>query len=529
MPPRLDGTNFNPEIFKPKPVEPKIEKPKLPETKVLPNADRNLFLGQSNLGGNALKINLFARFDQNNVGGFPQLPQLPQLPPVSPIDAEKVSAAVDSIKDRLSQSWTDWDVSHSDLTGIQETFQNLNPAEADEVFNGLSESDLNAWANELDGAGGGFDGDEKKALFDELAGKLNDQNLARFVNALGDEENIQSLADSVANNASTETKVGLINTMTGLVETNEKSAIAVAELIGGLGNDTAALDGVLNGLSQPQLSAIIKAASQEEIETPLFSNTVYTTFDPSPLVDMLNAVSNSSNPELKANVFQAASLELKRIEEAGGLFVPAVGKEDASKQVRDAMTGLLNSDTTGIVRELEHNFRNGDGITAYVKSMLNAGETAQLGNTIAQLSKGNTLTGDPLARFGEQVTGTDGNPHYQNAQVLGYFAGALLAGAKQITGDRTKQADMLKNVFGTIAGATGAANPAAGVASSVVNGLTSAIVTEITDGLNKGTMDVEEALNQLIFPRSTATGDTYEGAAEADYDSAFSRVVLRNQ
>jgi len=35
-------------------------------------------------------------------------------------------------------------------------------------------------------------------------------------------------------------------------------------------------------------------------------------------------------------------------------------------------------------------------------------------------------------------------------------------------------------------------------------------------------------LEQLLFPRDTQTGDTYEGAAEADYDSAFSRVILRN-
>jgi len=189
---------------------------------------------------------------------------------------------------------------------------------------------------------------------------------------------------------------------------------------------------------------------------------------------------------------------------------------------------LINSDVTGIMTSLEHNFRNGDGITAYAKSMLNAGSTTELGNIVAKLSKGNDLKGNPLDRFSNQITGTDGRPHYQNAQVLGYFSGALFAGAKQITGDRTKQADMLKNIFGTIAGATGAANPPAGVASSILNGLTQAIVGEVTDGLNKGTMDMEEALEKLLFPRDAATGNSYEGAAEADYDSAFSRVVLRN-
>ena len=88
---------------------------------------------------------------------------------------------------------------------------------------------------------------------------------------------------------------------------------------------------------------------------------------------------------------------------------------------------------------------------------------------------------------------------------------------------------MLKNIFGTIAGATGAANPASGVVSSVVNGLTQAVVNEVTDGLNKGTMDMQEAIEKLLFPRNTETGALYEGAAEADFDSAFNRVVIRNQ
>ena len=40
---------------------------------------------------------------------------------------------------------------------------------------------------------------------------------------------------------------------------------------------------------------------------------------------------------------------------------------------------------------------------------------------------------------------------------------------------------------------------------------------------------MEEALEKLLFPRNAATGESYEGAAEADFDSAFSRVALRNQ
>lgn len=522
---RVDGTSQNQEVYKPKPiVQPRVERERTVEVNTFSNTDRNLFLRQNNLPGDTLKISLFARFEQT--GGARQNPAAP----VNQVDNQKVEDAVNTIKDRLDEGFLG-DVSHGDLSDIQNTFRNLNSAEANEVFRRLSDGDLEKWANELDGTLGSFSGDEKKALFNELAGKLDGQQLARFTNALGDRENIQSLGDSVANNASDATKADLINRMRDYVETNEGSAVAVAELIAGLGNNPRALEGVLQNMSQTQLGAIMRAASQEEIHSTagLFGGgSIYTTFEPQPLVDMLNAVSRTGNAELKANVFQAASLELKRIEEAGGLLNPVAGQDDAARQVRNALTGLLQSDTTGIMTELEHNFRNGDGISAYTKSMLNAGETTELGNIIARLSKGNDLRGDPLARFGTQERGTDGHPHYRNAQVLGYFAGALFSGAKQITSDRSRQADMLKNVFGTIAGATGAANPASGVVSSILNGLTQQIVADVTNGLNKGTMDMEEALEQLIFPRDTRTGDTYEGAAEADYDSAFSRVVLRN-
>ncbi|MDQ3799521.1 MAG: hypothetical protein M3384_08730 [Acidobacteriota bacterium] len=524
MAPRVEEASRNQEIYQPKPVEAKIEKTRTVEVTLFSGADKNLFLRQNNLRAETLKISLFARFEQANVRPNPVAPTASQT------DPKKIEDAVNLIKDRLSESFLG-DVSHGDLSDIRGAFRNLNGAEATEVFRRLSDGDLQKWADELDGALGSFSTDEKKALFNDLAGKLDDQQLARFINALGDEGNIQSLADSVADNASGATKAALINRMTANVEKDERAAIAVAELIGGMSNNPRELESVLQNLSQTQLTAIMRAASQEEIHTtasPYGGGSVYTTFEPAPLVDMLNAVSRTGNAELKANVFQAAAMELKRIEEAGGLLNPVAGRGGAARDVRNALTGLLRSDTTGIMTALEHDFRNGDGISAYVKSMMNAGETTELGNIIARLSKGNDLRGDPLARFGAQVRGTDGNPHYRNAQVLGYFAGALFSGAKQITSDRSRQADILKNVFGTIAGATGAANPASGVVSSILNGLTQQIVADVTNGLNKGTMEMEEALEQLIFPRNPQTGDTYEGAAEADYDSAFSRVVLRN-
>lgn len=519
---KVDGVKQNQEIFKPKTQEPTVVKPNTTEVNFLSDTDRNLFVRQNNLGGDTLRLSILARFDNGGGGGNPPT-----------VDPKKVEDAVNSIKNSLSEGFLDWDVTHGDLENIQQQFQGLNAEEANQAFGQLSDGDLQKWVGELNGLNGSYSREEKQQLFNELAGKLNGANLARLATALGnDNGDAAALGRAIGQNSSAQTKVDFVRNMAGSVERSRGASEAVAEVISGLQNNPAALDRALGSLSDTQLQKLMENITVNGYSTSSPYGGAYTIqYNGELLGKMLDAVSKSNNPDVKARVFNAAALQLKAIEGAPNLM-PAtaiIGKNDAAAKIRDGLTSVINSDTTGIMTSLEHNYRNGEGITAYAKSMLNGGKTVELGQIVARLSKGNDLTGDPLSRFGTQVRGTDGNPHYQNAQVLGYFAGALFAGAKQITGDRTKQADMLKNIFGTIAGATGAANPTSGVVSSILNGLTQATVNEITDGLNKGTMDMQEAIEKLLFPRNTTTGASYEGAAEADFDSAFSRVVLRNQ
>lgn len=521
MAPKVDPVRQNTEIIKPKIQQPTVVRQETTPVNFLNDQDKPLFLRQNNLGADTLRIGLFNLLPQD--GGTPRTP-----PPTA--DPKKVEDAVNSIKNSLSEGLTDWDVTHGDLNNIRDTFKNLNAEEANQVMSRLSDGDIQKWADELSGLNGGYSREEKQQLFNELAGKLSGANLARIAKALGDDGfAAQDFGRAVGQNASAQAKVDFVRNMAGSVEKSDGASEAVAEVIAGLQNNPAAIDQALGALSDSQLSKLMENISVNGISSPMGGYTIE--YKGELLGKMLDAVSKSNNPDVKARVFNAAALQLKSIENAPGLLpgTAIIGKGDAAAKIRDSLTNVINSDTVGIMTSLEHNYRNGEGITAYAKSMLEGGKTAELGQIVARLSKGNDLKGDPLARFGTQVRGTDGNPHYQNAQVLGYFAGGLFAGAKGITEDNKKQADMLKNIFGTIAGATGAANPASGVVSSILNGLTQGIVNEVTDGLNKGTMDMQEAIEKLLFPRNTETGALYEGAAEADFDSAFSRVVLRNQ
>lgn len=521
MAPRVDGTNNNnQELFTP--VDSRVEQPTV-EQPPLDLTDRNLLFRQNNLSGDTRRIDLLAQFNRTG-----DVAALRQTPPA--VNQNKVQEAIESIQGRLEQSITDWDVTRGDLTAIQGTFRSLNTPETNAVFRGLSDGNLQTFADELDGLNGGFNAQEKKTLFNELAAKLDGQQLARFTNALGDADNIRSLADSVANRASDATTVDLINRMRGAVSRNEGLAVAVAELTGGLSDNPRALEGVLQSLSRDgQLATIIKAATQEEVHTvasPGGGGSVYTTHDPAPLVDMLNAVSRTGNAELKAEVFQTAALELKRVEESGGVFNPVVGQKGDAKQIRDALTRVLSSDPGGIVRRFEIT-NTGSGITAYLKSSINNGETANVRGLINQLSTGGNRA--TAQNYLEQNFGTANRPIYMNARSLGFFAGCLYSSINQISSDARKQGDTIKNIFGAVSGAAGAFGPQAGVAGALANGLANEAVGRIVDGVANRNKDLRQALFELMLPpeprdipqRGVRAGDPYTGNAKDIYNSSF--------
>ena len=145
---------------------------------------------------------------------------------------------------------------------------------------------------------------------------------------------------------------------------------------------------------------------------------------------------------------------------------------------------------------------------------------------IDRLTKGNDLAGDPTARI-EQNFGKPPQQIYQNARNLGFFAGSVYAATRQITSDTNKQADIIKNIFGSALGAVGAKNPATGVAAALANGLTAEVARNIVDGINNKTIDLREGLIRLTLPPDQS-GDPYSGVAKDAYNSSFSATALQN-
>jgi hypothetical protein len=449
----------------------------------------------------------------------------------STVDQGKVDAAVGLIQEKLDDSGLFDDVTHGELQEIERAFAGLNPDEANAVFNRLSDDNLRKWVDELGSNGwfgtGGFDGGEKTRLFDMLAGKLDGNNLNRLASHLGGDD-LKALGRSVAAHGSDAAKEAFVRAQAARAETDPAAAVAVAEVIGSMRNNPAALERTLAGLSQSQINKIVEGATQERWLANPMSGGATVFYDAAPLGRMLDAVASVRNPGIKAAFFEPAAAQLKKIEDAGGTVETIGGiiysKGDSVNQIRNGLTNILNSDTTGVVGALERSSRDGKGLTMYVKSMINGGQTQALGEMIARLQTGNGKNENAVRRFGEVRTGSDGRPYYDNAENLGYFMGAVHAAVKDISGDRDKQANIIKNIFGAVLGAVGAKNPATGVVASALNGLTSSVVDAVTDSLKNGDKDLLESLRELAFPRD-GRGETYEGGAETAYDSAVGRVI----
>ncbi|MBX2836463.1 MAG: hypothetical protein KTR35_06395 [Gammaproteobacteria bacterium] len=125
---------------------------------------------------------------------------------------DDVDSAVDNIEQRLSQSWTDWDVTKNDLREINDIVGGLSPDEKNSVISELSDDTLETWGKELDGFSGGLSADERQELYKDLAQDINAEQLLRVSDAFGDDHQ-DGLMRAVQSHASSETRVQYVEGM----------------------------------------------------------------------------------------------------------------------------------------------------------------------------------------------------------------------------------------------------------------------------------------------------------------------------
>lgn len=466
--------------------------------------------------------------------------------------ADPVEYAIDVIRDRTSNDGFLGTSRNGNMHEINFVLEQLTPAQVSDVISQLSDGELRAWASDINSGGilgaQGLNGAEKNELFAMFAGALDGQQLARVSQAFGSRNEVLALADAVALHAAPEVRADYVLEMaTAGLDGNGDSrnyiglsshtagsaeALASARVLGTLSG--AQFDRAVNGLSDSQLGQVLDAAQQRSMTvTTGFGyggGSVTTSSDPAPLVRIIEAAASSNDSHVQGRIFQGGSDAINAIRnDHNMIFSPNVGRNAQIDSIAEAMTGLLQADTTGIVEELEAVIDpSGRALTTYLQEIVNRGDTTVIGEFIVKLQAGNDLSVDPLQYVEAQAIGTSGAPYYQNAQTLGYFAGATIAAIRANTNDARGQADILNNIFGVVSGAIGAVNLPAGVVAAVANGISTEIVNSVTNGVAERNRDIELAFFELSFPRGVDSPRPYSGPAEADYRSTMNTVLLFN-
>ena len=461
------------------------------------------------------------------------------------VNTNRVDDAVNKIRDLTGDDGFLGTGRNDHMHEVADTLGGLSPAERNAVVSKLSDGDLKGLAEDFN-AGGvfghqGLSADEKRDVFNDLANGLSGAQLARVSKAFGEREDVAALADSVSRFATPDAKVGYVQAMAsrttdglkGEIDVNigvtisqnsDADAAAVGKVLGSLTG--ANFDRAVQSLSNEQLAAVVKSSTDPTTYTSTsgYSASISGSYKADTLKSVLEAAATSKDASVKARVFAEGGKQLGEIAGSNHLLAPNVTAKDEAAKVRDGLKAILDSDVTGVVRQLETSDRYGGALSNFVTETLKQGEVGQkaIGGYIAKLQTGEKLNENPIARLDAQANG-----YYRNAQDLGYFAGATQVGVAKVAASNKEKAELIGSIFKSAVGlATGPAGPVVGAGVGLY---TDAAVKEAVDALGSGDASLKDTFYELAFPHDPATHDAYEGPAERDYDSALSRVLDANR
>ena len=396
------------------------------------------------------------------------------------------SAALGVINDKLQTGWFN-PVTHADIKTVTDTLSKLNGPDAHAVIADLkAHGKLDQIAAEtVDGSVAGLGGlstTERAAFFSNMAGKLDGADLATLARAFGTSDSnhgapyVEELGKAVATHASPDAKVQFINQLKGATAdqsarvTNslgsstsvegDADAVAIGEVLGSLRGAHA--ERALALLNPAELKAVLAASIDTTSRTSSVGEggTMQSlAWNASSFNQIMRAGASIGDAHTKAQLFNAGA-ETMRTVEATSQFIPGtavIGRGAALGKMAAGLTKVLDSDTSGVMRDLAYNSqtRGGAAMSLYAKVMLSAdgaaaGGKAQLGATLAKLQLGNSLNENAYDRLNRTFPAPlSGQSVRQNAGALGYFVGSVYNGADSISKDVKAQQEMITTLLKT--------------------------------------------------------------------------------
>lgn len=431
---------------------------------------------------------------------------------------------------------------NANLHEIATTLEHLHGSQLDQVLAKLGAKNLKNLDGQMDQGGlgriipgrVGLSPGERQDLFNDLAGDSSDTNGAEMATLFGDlsRGDQQMLAQAIAQHGTPKTKLDFIagirsqttqqddKVSSGIGQVSDTfgspAANAVATVLGSMRGSS--LDKALQGLSDPQLRAVVQAAEHETLTTtsegPDQASTT-TSFDTKQLANIINATASIDDVKQKARVFQFGAQALDDISGSNSAFDPDPTAKPQLQQVAGSLTHLLGSNTTGIIDQLNTDDATGQALISYTGELLNEGPSgqAQLGRFIAQLRQGNNFQTDPTTYINAHETSKNGD-FYRHAENLGYFTGAVEEALLQKSQSTNNQADVIRNIFNAASSAGRTFGPApVKVAIPILNGLTQQGINSVVNGINGSNAKERAAFFELALGQSP-NGQRYRGPAE---------------
>lgn len=438
-------------------------------------------------------------------------------------------------------------VSHAEVNDVAARLRGLSSVDADAVIDEMARSgQLDRLAEEtVDGAwfgNGGMSGGERRDLFNDLAGKLDGASLASvsraFAGATEGEDDfnvVTELAGSVASHSTAQTKVDYVGALAAETDGQgidgsgfggswsrevDSEAGAIGTVLGSMSGTYA--ERAFATMSTDQVRAVLSTGIDQRVNYS--GSSVSIGYDVARYEGVMNAAASISNPDMKARIFDAGTDALRTVRDDSGFNVFAYRRDETLQAMTASMGRLIDSDTTGVVRELTYNTETQDGsdLAAYAQVMIATGQEARLGEQMARLQFGNDMQGNPLTRLDETVQ-VNGQERRENAGALGYFTGAVYAGAAAHSDDITQQQETITNVLNSVLTVIDKTSPR-GVATAAALGkvwMASAVEAAIA---NPGT-DPAARLERAALPQDPATGELGVGDGVTDaFNTALSRV-----
>lgn len=473
---------------------------------------------------------------------------------------DAVQAATQTIDTRMSSGFLN-PVTHDDIRAVTDQISALPAADADRLIDELAAGGkLDRIAEEaMDGSVlglGGLSTDERQAFFADMAGKLDGDSLATLSNAFaktgGDSHGytpVTELGSAIATHAAPQTKVDYLGQIAGGAESGSHADIglgysgvnmvdaearAAGEVLGSLRGSFAESGFQALGTRLPD---VLTSAIDGDMTTVAgFGGSATTvSWNAENYEAIMGAAASMGNADLKAQVFDAGIDTLRSVRDTdtiiGGLTV--VGKDDALRTMTDGLTRIVDSDTTGVMRELTMNgtTRDGSDFAAYAKEMLNQDRTSELGAQMGRLQVGNDGTENAVERLyrSEVVPNTDHQTRLPHAASLGYFVGGVSAAVKSIDADVTQQqattTAMLKSAL-TVVDKAKFGGPVAAAVGTTASVAKEWVQFAVNAAIQNPNADAAVTLARAALPIDASTGETGVGSAVmSDFEDTLSFVA----